>query len=72
MSLGVLLYCDNVFYFMSFQIIYKINQNSTGMTPNEVCDKLFELVDENQDGKFSGGLLTFISILLIHNDITYY
>ncbi|XP_046890003.1 guanylate cyclase activator 1g [Hypomesus transpacificus] len=35
------------------KIIYKINQNSTGMTPNEVCDKLFELVDENQDGQIS-------------------
>ncbi|XP_067091218.1 guanylate cyclase activator 1g [Osmerus mordax] len=35
------------------KIIYKINQNNTGMTPNEVCDKLFELVDENQDGQIS-------------------
>ncbi|XP_045564790.1 guanylyl cyclase-activating protein 2-like [Salmo salar] len=37
------------------RIIYKIQLHTTAinMTPNEVCDRIFELVDENHDGQIS-------------------
>ncbi|XP_030644192.1 guanylate cyclase activator 1g [Chanos chanos] len=35
------------------RIIYKINKTNTDMTPNEVCDRIFELVDQNKDGQIS-------------------
>ncbi|XP_036390488.1 guanylyl cyclase-activating protein 2-like [Megalops cyprinoides] len=35
------------------RIIYKIKKTNTDMTPNEVCDRIFELVDQNKDGQIS-------------------
>ncbi|XP_055770002.1 guanylyl cyclase-activating protein 2-like [Salvelinus fontinalis] len=37
------------------RIIYKIKLHTTAinMTPNEVCDRIFELVDQNHDGQIS-------------------
>ncbi|XP_066505933.1 guanylate cyclase activator 1g [Hoplias malabaricus] len=34
-------------------IICKIKKLNTEMTPSEVCDKIFELVDQNKDGQIS-------------------
>lgn len=35
------------------QIIYKIKfqTGEVSMTPSEICDRIFELVDQNHDGK---------------------
>nr|XP_046192019.1 guanylyl cyclase-activating protein 2-like [Oncorhynchus gorbuscha] len=37
------------------RIIYKIKIHTTAinMTPNEICDRIFELVDQNHDGQIS-------------------
>ncbi|XP_062404748.1 guanylyl cyclase-activating protein 2-like [Sardina pilchardus] len=37
------------------KIIYKMKTKNTdiGMTPQEMCDRIFELVDENHDGQIS-------------------
>ncbi|XP_063052143.1 guanylate cyclase activator 1g [Engraulis encrasicolus] len=36
------------------KIIYKLKQTQdSDMTPNEVCDRIFELVDSNKDGQIS-------------------
>lgn len=36
-----------------WQIIYKVKlqQSDINMTPSEICDRIFELVDQNHDGK---------------------
>ncbi|KAL7885376.1 hypothetical protein AOLI_G00056710 [Acnodon oligacanthus] len=34
-------------------IIYKIKKLNTDMTPSNVCDRIFELVDQNKDGQIS-------------------
>ncbi|XP_036399980.1 guanylyl cyclase-activating protein 2-like [Megalops cyprinoides] len=35
------------------RIIYRIKKINMEMTPNEVCDRIFELVDQNGDGQIS-------------------
>ncbi|XP_076128468.1 guanylate cyclase activator 1g [Alosa pseudoharengus] len=35
------------------KIIYKLRENNADMTPNEVCDRIFELVDSNKDGQIT-------------------
>ncbi|XP_051545176.1 guanylyl cyclase-activating protein 2-like [Myxocyprinus asiaticus] len=35
------------------RIICKLKKNETDMAPNEICDRIFELVDENKDGQIS-------------------
>ncbi|KAG9352128.1 hypothetical protein JZ751_020541, partial [Albula glossodonta] len=35
------------------RIIYKLKRLDIEMTPNEVCDRIFELVDQNKDGQIS-------------------
>ncbi|KAL2093660.1 hypothetical protein ACEWY4_010972 [Coilia grayii] len=35
------------------KIIYKLKQTDSDMSPNEVCDRIFELVDSNKDGQIS-------------------
>lgn len=43
-----------VFIFvLHLQIIYKLRDNNSDMTPNEICERIFELVDSNKDGKIS-------------------
>lgn len=39
--------------FVSFQIIYKIKKKSDTENINEICDRIFEQVDQNKDGKVS-------------------
>ncbi|KAI4882260.1 hypothetical protein NFI96_020462 [Prochilodus magdalenae] len=34
-------------------IICKIKKRNTDMTPSEVCDRIFQLVDQNKDGQIS-------------------
>ncbi|XP_034144312.1 guanylate cyclase activator 1g isoform X1 [Esox lucius] len=35
------------------RIIYKIKKNNSDMTPDEICNKIFELVDQNGDDQIS-------------------
>ncbi|KAM6973376.1 guanylate cyclase activator 1g [Aplochiton taeniatus] len=35
------------------RIIYKIKKINTDMSPDEICDRIFELVDQNKDGQIS-------------------
>ncbi|XP_072519252.1 guanylate cyclase activator 1g [Salminus brasiliensis] len=34
-------------------IIFKLKKISTDMTPGQVCDRIFELLDQNKDGQIS-------------------
>lgn len=42
------------YFFFLWQIICKMKTKNTDthMTPNEMCDRIFELVDENHDGEY--------------------
>uniref|UniRef100_A0A3P8ZUL7 EF-hand domain-containing protein n=1 Tax=Esox lucius TaxID=8010 RepID=A0A3P8ZUL7_ESOLU len=42
------------------RIIYKIKKNNSDMTPDEICNKIFELVDQNGDGKYLISLAEFL------------
>ncbi|TRY75986.1 hypothetical protein DNTS_010893 [Danionella cerebrum] len=35
------------------KIICKMKQNNITMTPSEICDRIFDLLDENKDGQIS-------------------
>lgn len=52
----------NEMYLIQLQIIYKIKIHTTAinMTPNEVCDRIFELVDQNHDGKCPVKIYSYI------------
>lgn len=40
------------------QIIYKIKfqRADMDMTPGEICDRIFELVDQNHDGEYENNV----------------
>lgn len=49
----------------STQIIYKIKLQTRdiNMTPSEICDRIFELVDQNHDGELNKELQFFSFII---------